>query len=254
MKEVTRRQNALFLSISFHLLLLVLFTVMQIDFNPLDTAYIEVDLASKGSRSVAKGQYSLAEQKAGRSSKKVDKTEDNVQLPARRLIINDEGSIFENMDKIPSESDSIPAEKNITEEDNSLSYLSKVKSVDQEMEMKQSVSVAAAAGEKPGTPEAYSDKGSGQSGLYQIRWEKGLKREVVYRVIPEFPDEVERSTKIILKFSVNPKGEVVNIIPVQKGDPKIEKLAIDSFAEWRFNPISGEMVQWGRITFNFLLK
>ena len=252
MKEVTRRQNALFMSITIHLIIIVLFTLLKIDFSPIDSSFIEVDFASKGTESMKAVPAINRSENSEISSGQTSKGNDNLKLPTRRLLAEDDESIFEDIEKVVTKDDSIPTAEKKLEKNNEGNFISRINSESQDKELK--VTIAEDNVLSPGTPEVINEEGSGKSGVYEIQWEEGFKREIVYRVIPEFPESVDRSTKIILKFSVNPRGEVSSIIPLQKGDPQIENIAIKSFSNWRFNPIGSETIQWGRITFNFLIK
>ncbi|HID32852.1 MAG TPA: TonB family protein [bacterium (Candidatus Stahlbacteria)] len=79
-------------------------------------------------------------------------------------------------------------------------------------------------------------------------------RKVIKEVIPEYPPGYEKEARIKLAFTVAPGGAVKNIIVVKKGDPFLERIAIDAFSRWRFEPISDSVDQDGEITFIFKLK
>jgi TonB family protein len=54
-----------------------------------------------------------------------------------------------------------------------------------------------------------------------------------------------------LKFTVSPEGVVTSIIPLQKGDPVLERSAIEALRQWRFNRLKENKEMYGIITFTF---
>lgn len=73
-------------------------------------------------------------------------------------------------------------------------------------------------------------------------------RPLIYR--PPAPNlDIERDVSIKLRFTVLPDGSVESIVPVVKGDPRFEALAIDLLGRYRFEPISGNQPQTGVIHF-----
>ncbi|RKX70539.1 hypothetical protein DRP53_04675 [candidate division WOR-3 bacterium] len=79
-------------------------------------------------------------------------------------------------------------------------------------------------------------------------------RRVIKEVIPQYPPGYQKEAKIRLSFEVTPEGLVQRIVVVQKGDPILERIAVEAFAQWRFEPIPDSVIQDGEITFIFKLK
>lgn len=77
------------------------------------------------------------------------------------------------------------------------------------------------------------------------------RRQVLYR--PDSPKvTVERETAVLLKFWVRPDGTVGRIVPLRKGDPRLEAVAIRFLRGWRFNPLSAQAEeQWGTVPIVF---
>lgn len=83
---------------------------------------------------------------------------------------------------------------------------------------------------------------------------------VAERVISKPPlPKLERGKNISikLKFWVRPDGWVGKVVPLTKGDAKLEELSIDYLKRWRFSPLPEEVEQvnqWGLITITFRTK
>jgi len=79
-------------------------------------------------------------------------------------------------------------------------------------------------------------------------------RRVVKEVIPEYPEGYQKEATIRLAFKVTPAGKVEKVVVSKKGDPLLERIAIEAFSMWRFEPIPESITQDGEITFIFRLK
>ena len=98
------------------------------------------------------------------------------------------------------------------------------------------------------------DKGIGAGsgmGLGDIEWGGGGNRIVLHKKIPKYPPGVNTGAKIRIMFTVNPDGTVMRMVPLQKGDPILEKAAMDALRQWRFNPLNSTIEMQGIITFTF---
>jgi len=111
-------------------------------------------------------------------------------------------------------------------------------------------------GKQTGSTEGtgLGDKGSGPGagfGLGDIEWGGGGNRIVLYKVLPKYPPNYNVNAQIKLKFTVSPEGVVTSIIPLQKGDPVLERSAIEALRQWRFNRLKENKEMYGIITFTF---
>ncbi len=79
-------------------------------------------------------------------------------------------------------------------------------------------------------------------------------RRILYKIIPLYPEDVQKTSKVKISFEVNPDGSVVNMIIIQKADPALENNSLDALEKWKFNTISQDVVQKGVITFIYELK
>lgn len=81
------------------------------------------------------------------------------------------------------------------------------------------------------------------------------RREVLYKPIwlPEVHIDVE--VDIQLKFWVLPDGTVGEVIPLQRGDVRLERAAIEYLKNWRFTPVAPDTPQtWGIIPIKYKLQ
>ncbi len=98
------------------------------------------------------------------------------------------------------------------------------------------------------------DKGLGPGagfGLGDIEWGGGGNRVVLYKVLPKYPAGYNVNAQIKLKFTVSADGVVTSIVPLQKGDPVLERVAIEALRQWRFNRLKENKEMYGIITFTF---
>lgn len=107
-------------------------------------------------------------------------------------------------------------------------------------------------GTKEGTGLGETGFGPGVGyGLGDIDWGGGGNRIVLYKVLPRYPQGYNVNAQIRLKFTVSPDGVVTNIVPLQKGDPVLERAAIEALRQWRFNRLKENKEMYGIITFTF---
>ncbi len=91
---------------------------------------------------------------------------------------------------------------------------------------------------------------------YQIEG-KAAKRTILSKVIPQYPENVQQEALIKIRFSVLPNGLVGEMIPVLKSHDLLERITLDAFKQWRFNPLPHDVSQvqeYGTITFKYLLQ
>ena len=98
------------------------------------------------------------------------------------------------------------------------------------------------------------DKGSGRGlgmGFGDIQWGGGGNRTVLYKREPKYPDGLNTDAQIRIRFVVAADGTVTSMIPLQKGDPVLEKSALNALRYWKFNPLKTDKEMFGIITFTF---
>jgi TonB family protein len=110
-------------------------------------------------------------------------------------------------------------------------------------------------GSPDGTGLGLKGTGTGAGeGLGDIEWGGGGNRIVLFKKIPNYPPGVNTGAQIRIKFTVSSDGFVTSMIPMQKGDPALERAAMDALRQWRFNPLKENKEMYGIITFRFRLS
>nr|BCX01342.1 MAG: hypothetical protein KatS3mg041_1388 [Bacteroidota bacterium] len=104
-----------------------------------------------------------------------------------------------------------------------------------------------------GTPGTGFDRD--RSAPFALSWEGNLTRSILRQRLPAYPIQIEAEIRI--RFTVDPQGRVISMIPLQKGPPELERAAMEALREWRFNPLPPhvpQLPQTGVITFRFRLQ
>jgi TonB family protein len=96
--------------------------------------------------------------------------------------------------------------------------------------------------------------GTGRGEGYGLEWGGGGNRVVLHKELPKYPSGVNTTTQIKMRFTVNPNGTVAMILPMQKGDPLLERAAIQALRRWQFNPLNDTKEMVGFITFTFRIQ
>lgn len=81
-------------------------------------------------------------------------------------------------------------------------------------------------------------------------------RAVVYQPPPPEVDIVNE-VEFKLKFWVLPDGTIGEVIPLKRGDAKLERIAIAYLKTWQFEPLPSEVAQqeiWGTIPIKFAVR
>ncbi len=114
-------------------------------------------------------------------------------------------------------------------------------------------------GKSEGNPlgTGLGDKGSGSGsgfGLGDIEWGGGGNRIVLYKVLPKYPQGYNVSAQIKIRFTVSADGVITSMVPLQKGDPLLERAAMEALKQWRFNRLKENKEMYGVITFTFRIS
>ncbi len=102
------------------------------------------------------------------------------------------------------------------------------------------------------TPEDFGEK----SNLpFSIAGEVS-KRGILWKELPVYPRDLQKEVTLKFRFWVLPDGSVQNIIPLEKGDPRLEKITTDALFKWKFSPLPppSQETQEGVITFIYRLQ
>ena len=100
------------------------------------------------------------------------------------------------------------------------------------------------------------DEGEGTDDVKAAPFQiEGLNREPVLTPLPAYNEKV--NVTIRMRITVNPRGEIVQSIPLLKGNPRLEQSVMQALRNWRFNPLPYNVPQenqTGTITFRFRLE
>ncbi len=84
--------------------------------------------------------------------------------------------------------------------------------------------------------------GTGSFG-YDIDWGGQGQRKIYSYILPAYPAGVQKEIDIRLRFTIMPDGTVGTILPLIKADTRLENAAINSLRQWRFEPLSPDQKQ-----------
>jgi len=79
-------------------------------------------------------------------------------------------------------------------------------------------------------------------------------RQVLQREIPSYPAGIQKSVRVRVRLKVKADGSVGEMIILQKAGSPFDENAMTALKNWKFNPIAGDLVQTGTITFIYELK
>ncbi len=260
-------RKATVLAVGFHLLLILLFFLWKINFNFNPPEYSEIAFIASTeqvqpakTKETVKPQPSRAvpKQQAPTPKEATTETPENavpVELPKRRMLEQEPPEIAERQaDKLApaQEGEKLPVRREMQN--------------DQRVEVPPTSSTGekispgaqnlALSGAKTSPTSENISGGTAQTQPYTIEGE-AADRTVLKKVIPEYPENLQKEAVVKIRFSVLPDGRVGQMIPVQKDAPQLENVTMEALRQWRFNPLSPSSEQrtvQGVITFRYELK
>jgi TonB family protein len=96
--------------------------------------------------------------------------------------------------------------------------------------------------------------GTGRGAGYGLEWGGGGNRIVLHKELPKYPSGVNTSAQIKIRFTVLQDGSVGSAVPMQKGEPLLERAALEALRRWQFNPTHDDKEMVGFITFTFRVQ
>ncbi len=245
-------RTAILTSLIFHSLLFLILALVKIgiDFNI--TEFIEITFVSGNDRSLAPQFPSDTRISSESFENQQEKPSEVVQLPPRNMQEIEEPSL-----KVIDKSKQIP-----TEEIQPVPASEEMKTIDNREtvptlgEKEVAVPTEGIASDQkiiPGQSQGVDVIGDTP---YQIEGQ-AARRAVISRVIPEYPENMQKEAIIKISFTVLPNGQVGEMIPTIKSDAALEKITLDALRQWRFNPLPSyeqQRSEKGIITFRYLLK
>ncbi len=218
------------LSFSFHLLLILLFMIINFSTQFEESEYVTVGFGSFGNSGIsgAVGKNIVAKDETADVEKQKVKAEENqkkVELPKAKNT--DEENLITEAAKKKEKEESVPEK------------VKPLKKTDSESK-----------------GEEFAGAGEGSFG-FQIDFGGKGKRKLYSYSLPEYPEGVSKEIDVKLKFTIMPDGTVGKIFPLIKADVKLEMAAINSLRQWRFEPLpqnTKQIEQSVVITFPYRLR
>jgi TonB family protein len=231
MTVLRNKYNSYLISISIHILLLILFFFIKFGIEAKRSEYLELGFGGFGSGVPSGGVGTelgpVQESTADKQTKSVNNEVKEVKLPLAKNA--DENNVITQSEK--------SKDKDVT-----LSQTEKNRDVDKPSKL--SNSVIGAGGQGPAGFGYDIDFGG-----------KGIRKIYSY-IIPQYPDGVAKEIDVKLKFTILPDGTVGSIVPIIKADSRLENAAINSLRQWRFEPLPAGKKQFDQtavIVFPFRL-
>ncbi|MFA7227918.1 MAG: energy transducer TonB [Melioribacteraceae bacterium] len=213
--QIKKPQNISYIiSVSFHLLLALIFWFVNVSGDPQLEEYLLVGFGTgsgMGNPSTV-GTEKNAEEEKNEPEKKRDKKEELKKIDLPKASQKDENNVI------------AKAEKNEKEKPSD----SKIKPL--------------VKGETKKTGSELTGEGDGGYGFELDFGGKGMRRIYSYN-LPEYPEGVAKEIDVKLRFTIQPDGTVSKIIPLIKADTKLEFAAINSLRQWRFEPLPANAKQ-----------
>jgi protein TonB len=204
-------------SVIFHLILLLLFLIINLSFDYPSKEYVELSfgvLGGEGSSGTEGTAFDEVLEKAELQEKNITKDKNlevkKVELP-----------VAKNTDV----SDVSPAQKDKEVKKETVKQTEQRESTNQ-------------TGEKQGN----LNQGSGDFGFHFEGGGLGTRKIYSY-VIPAYPEGVNKEIDIRLRFTIKPDGTVGSIFLLSKADTRLENAAINSLWQWRFEPLTENQMQ-----------
>ncbi len=253
--EVRSRESIIALSatILLHLFLLLIFLLVKIDWNPKLETFTEIAFLSGNAAEspAANNTFTLPPSTSDSESDAQEK----VSLPERKMLEQEDLTIPAPKEKFAANDRLDVPEPTWTEQPTDLPNESSVPMLPDK--------------EIPSPSEKFSldDKALPSTGPIKLPGEQSkmpftiegeaAHRTVVYKILPTYPEGLQKTATIRVQFTVLPDGTVGEMIPLIKSDPYLERITLNSLKQWRFNPLPANQPQQaeiGIITFRYLLK
>ncbi|MFZ0392117.1 MAG: TonB family protein, partial [Calditrichia bacterium] len=247
-------------TVVIHLLLLLIFLLIHVDFRPMIEEFAELSFAGAWqapAREARPDRQQPQEQAQTVPEEVRQKLPEKIDLPERRQLDLDDQEIIE---KVKPEPEKLASPGNVVK---------KTPTATPDLPQSQAEGPVFARREKQTEKGLFSkqmddkllqgtqDVPMNTERPFEIDWQGEIEREIYQQRLPEFPPEVQREATIKIEFTVLPSGLVGSAILLQKGESKLENLTLESFKTWRFSPLPDyveQTPQSGVITFHFKLR
>ncbi len=218
------------LSVSIHVVLILLFLIIKFSIQHEEEEYVTVGFGSSGNAgapgAVGKN-IKLTNEPAAIEKQKVksEESEKKVELPKTSNV--DKENVIRSVAKKKEKEETVPEKVKPLKKTDSRSK-----------------------------GEEFTGAGEGSFGFQIDFGGKGIRKIYSY-TLPSYPEGVSKEIDVRLKFTIMPDGTVGRIFPLIKADTRLEMAAINSLRQWRFEPLSPNTKQIEQsvvVTFPYRLK
>jgi len=267
-------QKGTLISVAFHIILFVLFLIVESGVQLPDTEFAEIGFvsASRTSSSRTSRQAQPATQESQVAQEETEEQsvqqepveqaeqndqltqQDKVDLPKRRMLEDEEPQLSERRrGKLSPQSSEAGSgttrrtpsrEKEITDRSAGGSDKRFAEPGQSNVAGKQSPGPTSTVG------------GEGSNTPFTIEGEAS-QRQIISKTLPQYPSGLQREAVVKIRFTVLPDGRIGQMIPVKKSDPTLEDITMQALQNWRFNAIPESEEQkkvQGVITFIYKLE
>ncbi len=201
-----------FLSFTFHLILALILFLIKISLEPVEDDTITIGFG-------AIGKLSSSGVLAKTMNEDIQKKQPEVQKEVAEKVVK----------KVD-----LPKIEN-TDEENNVVAAADIEEKKTETEP-QKIKPIVKKVEESGKGKEESGVGEGGFG-FEIKFGGKGKRKIYSYFLPAYPDGVSKEIDVKLKFTIMADGSVGRILPLVKADSRLEKVAINSLKQWRFEPL-----------------
>ncbi len=201
------------LSIAIHIILLLIFFLIQLPEQPIEDEVVTIGFGSVGKLSSSGVQ-------AKEKTDEIQKKQPEVQnIPEEKKVVK----------KVE-----LPKVENSDETNNVIAATEKKKEEKETTPRK--IKPVVKEEKESGKGKEESGEGEGNFG-FEINFGGKGKRKIYSYSLPTYPPGVSKEIDVKLKFTILGDGTVGNILPLVKADTRLELAAINSLRQWRFEPL-----------------
>jgi len=243
-------------SILAHILLLLLFAIFKMNIQFDIPEFTEISFARGSNNAAATPRTNIPAQPPAPAKTEPEEKSELVKLPLRKMLDQEEPQLktVDQQKQLPVEDKLAvpPVNKAEEREIYDSSVLSDATMGDKEV----ASPLESISPEQKLIPSATEFSNVAGQAPYEIEGEVA-RRSVTSKVIPEYPENLQKQAIIKIRFTVLPNGQVGEMLPLIKSDAQLEKVTLDALRQWRFNSLPStepQQIETGVITFRYLLK
>ncbi|HOT96206.1 MAG TPA: energy transducer TonB [bacterium] len=278
-------------SVLFHLLLLVVFVLVQVSFEVTPASFAEVAFiaGTPGGATTAASPTGLSSAPRSRPQVPAAVTRPAVRRPQEQAVPlasrQEKPPAMRATPAPPRSSPVVPPKRRMLEEEEPLLSSQENGKITPGRTAERPAGLAGSGGETgsgPAAPPAVTvpaggagsalgsanqgsagtgqgsgvSQGAGAGQPFTIEGD-AAQRLIIKQVIPDYPEGLQQEEVIRFRFTVQPDGRLSGLIPMRKGDPTLEKITLAALRQWLFSPLPAGAAQkpvQGIITFRYQLE